>query len=247
MRNLKSFLVKELKAETRKSTEYFNDYRFERKFYNKSYNAIDLECIIKLNSANFNEIFHQRLNNNIYFDTSNLEFFRQNINGDSQRMKVRVRWYGEMFGMIKKPVLEIKIRNGQLNRKESYPINQFSIDKGFNSRTVISTIIESDIPERIKEKVRLLTPTLLNQYSRKYFGSFDGNFRATIDKEMRYYKINQYVNYFINCSSLNEFSILELKYQPEYDKLANNITQQFPFRLTKSSKYVEGITNIYNP
>ncbi len=66
MRNLKSFLVKELKAETRKSTEYFNDYRFERKFYNKSYNAIDLEYINLIRYAEHQLYAPKRLQKNPY-------------------------------------------------------------------------------------------------------------------------------------------------------------------------------------
>ena len=38
--------------------------------------------------------------------------------------------------------------------------------------------------------------------------------------------------------------ILELKYQEEYDEEANSIINQFPFRLSKSSKYVNGIQQL---
>ena len=47
--------------------------------------------------------------------------------------------------------------------------------------------------------------------------------------------------------SVNEFepySILELKYGHAKDDEASEITKHFPFRLTKSSKYVLGISKL---
>lgn len=225
----------------------FDDYRFERKFYNENLPAWAMENIIKLHFALFSEIFHQRIVNNIYFDTENLDLFKANYNGHSQRYKIRIRWYGEMFGQIEHPVLEIKIRNGLLNRKESYPIKPFKLDQGFHKKIPILSIFNSEVPIHIKRKIEACTPVLLNQYIRKYFLSFDKNFRITIDKEMKFYKIQRFENYFANQIANKMDSILELKYSPENDNLANRITNQFPFRLTKSSKYMVGMYNIYNP
>ncbi len=39
--------------------------------------------------------------------------------------------------------------------------------------------------------------------------------------------------------------ILELKYNQDMDNGANYIVNCFPFRLTKSSKYVSGIESLY--
>ena len=41
------------------------------------------------------------------------------------RIKSRIRWYCEIFCVIEKPVLELKIKNSLLGRKESYPVNTF--------------------------------------------------------------------------------------------------------------------------
>ncbi len=41
-------------------------------------------------------------------------------------------------------------------------------------------------------------------------------------------------------------SILELKYDEEFDNKADRITQYFAFRRTKNSKYVSGIEYCYH-
>ena len=224
----------------------YNDYRFERKFYNENLSDWAIEKTIKLNFALFSEIFYERYINNIYFDTENLDLFKANYDGHSQRYKIRLRWYGEMFGRIENPMLEIKIRNGLLNRKETYPIKPFIFDRGFNKESLISTIFTSEVPIHIKKKIEVCVPVLVNRYSRKYYLSFDKNFRVTLDKEMKFYKLHFFENNFVNYISNKMDSVLELKYSQGNDLLADKITNQFPFRMTKSSKYMIGMNNIYN-
>ena len=44
----------------------------------------------------------------------------------------------------------------------------------------------------------------------------------------------------------NSNVILEIKYDDKYDLEAAKISNNFPFRLTKSSKYSRGIELLYN-
>ena len=218
------------------------DYRFERKFFIQNKNIVPVETLIKLNSSGFNEIFYERYVNNIYFDTANLELLKANEYGFSKRAKFRVRWYGNIFGLIEKPVLEIKIREGQLNRKESFGINSFELEKESNPEFLINEITKSDISDYIKSRIGNLKPVLLNRYRRKYFLSGDGNYRITLDKDLIYYNIKNFDVFFLN--TLHQ--VLELKYNPEFDEAANTISNQFPFRLSKNSKYVTGMHKIYD-
>ena len=96
------------------SSSNISDYRYERKFFITSLSKYEAVALVKLNSAMFTEIFHHRFVNNIYFDSFRLNNYHENVAGDSRRIKIRVRWYGELFGDIERPVLEIKIRNGLL-------------------------------------------------------------------------------------------------------------------------------------
>jgi len=56
-----------------------------------------------------------------------------------------------------------------------------------------------------------------------------------------------YFSYFFNFKGMfsskwekTNFIILEMKYPQEKEKIVSKITQFFPFRLTRSSKYVYG-------
>ena len=90
-----------------------------------------------------------------------------------------------------------------------------------------------------------LIPTLLNRYSRIYFQSCDKNYRVTIDSEQSFHLINRNDNTFLDYYNDSDSTILELKYSDECDDEAHHISSKFPFRLTKSSKYVSGLQKIF--
>ena len=91
------------------------------------------------------------------------------------------------------------------------------------------------------KKIKLYQPVLLNRYRRKYFQSFDKNYRITIDKNLSYYKINKHTNNFLNKSVDHLSKIVELKYHSSKDSYAEAIVSSLPFRLNKNSKYVNGL------
>ena len=106
-----------------------SDYRYEKKFLINELSKYEVESIVKLHPAMFSEIFHERSVNNIYFDTHQLKNYFENIEGETNRAKVRVRWYGSLFGVIKNPILEVKVKKGLLGRKYSSNFDQFSLNK----------------------------------------------------------------------------------------------------------------------
>lgn len=219
-----------------------SEYRFERKFFNTILSKYEVEHIVKMNSAIFSEIFYQRFVNNIYFDSFNHKNYFENIDGSSNRIKVRVRWYGELFGYIKKPVLEIKIRNGLLGKKISFHLEAFILNNQLNMDQIIESIRQAD--EYSYLDWGALKASLINRYSRKYYMSADGKYRITIDSDQSFYEVRHHNNLFINKKCDRNSVILELKYDQKNDSMAKQITAEFPFRLTKSSKYVNGLENI---
>ena len=53
-------------------------------------------------------------------------------------------------------------------------------------------------------------------------------------------------NLFLNKISDNRSIILEIKYNLDDDKIIDKITNSFPFRLTKNSKYITGVSRLYD-
>ncbi|MFK8006803.1 MAG: polyphosphate polymerase domain-containing protein [Saprospiraceae bacterium] len=205
--------------------------RYERKYKieNLSYSLV--EQSIRLHPAGFRKIFPDRQVNNIYFDTSDWTTFKENVMGIAERKKFRVRWYSENLQAIEKPVFEIKIKSNQLGDKISHPISPFQLSNLNFTLKEIQNLSEAKVP---------LFPTLLNSYHRSYFGTPDGKFRITLDRKLRYFSL-------LNNSKFNRYQIeneevvMELKYDETLDLATDRITQHFPFRMTKSSKYVSGI------
>ena len=218
-------------------------YRFERKFFISHCSQHEVENMIRLHPSLFSEIFHQRFVNNIYFDSFNLNNYRDNMAGSSKRLKVRIRWYGECFGYIEKPVLEIKLKQGLLGKKISFPLRALKLDKTTNFFSLVNCMDDSN--GYMKTVLKSLYPTLLNRYSRKYYQSGNGHYRITVDTDQVFYRINNDRNVFLNKMTDDMSVILELKYDQAFDTHADLVTNHFPFRVTRSSKYIAGLQKVY--
>ena len=57
--------------------------------------AAAVESWIALHPAAFRRAYADRKINNVYFDSPELDCFRENLSGTSSRTKCRLRWYGE--------------------------------------------------------------------------------------------------------------------------------------------------------
>jgi len=212
--------------------------RYERKYFVTDLSVEEVECVLKMNSFYFSEIFNQRFINNIYFDSPSLQCLDDNILGVSNRFKVRVRWYGSLFGIIRKPTLELKIKEGHLGKKHSLALDEFKLEPGSSLKKQIPEL--KTIYEKINFDLSVYKPSLINRYQRKYFLSKDKKFRVTIDTNQIFSTVNK--NTPIKKIKDKDSVILELKYEENNDALSHQVSSGFPFRLTKSSKYVRGLS-----
>lgn len=221
--------------------------RFERKFVFENGNARDIIERVYRFPFGFKEVFHKRKVNNIYFDDANYNFYKQNVEGVANRKKLRLRWYGDETAMIKSPTIEIKIKHGEVGDKINYKLKENSYDLETQSPDDIhkSLIIASAGRPALQQGLRVLHPSLLNSYERRYFLSFCGKFRITVDFKQEFFNPN-YKDYRKSKIVLSDV-ILELKYAIEDDFEARRITQHINSRLSKNSKYVNGINLLYHP
>ena len=220
--------------------------RFERKFIIPELLTHSIEEFIKSNSALMRKIYYPRFINNIYFDNPGFQFYFENIDGISERMKMRIRWYGKMNGEIEKPVLELKQKNGLTGSKSFFTIPSFNINDIYHPGFLSSLFQKSNLDLRKKTLMLSLKPTLINRYQRKYFLSFDQKFRVTLDDNLAYFPVS-FPEQLSSGGIKDTLSmIMELKYEPIYQFESANITQEFPFRVVKNSKYVRGVQIIYN-
>jgi len=221
------------------------NFRYERKFSIDSQSLFQIESIVRSHPAKFEEAYEPRKVNSLYLDDINMQNVEDNLAGITNRTKERIRWYGATFGEIKSPVLEFKIKRGLLGTKEKHSLKPFVLDSNLCRESVQRLFKDSNLPEDNMHILNFRNPTILDVYSRKYFLSSDKKFRLTIDFDIEYFKINQLYNTFLEAVSANNL-VIELKYDEQFDNEVERITNYFPFRVTKSSKYVSGADYFYS-
>lgn len=217
-------------------------FRYERKFIVPEMSLSEIRHLILNHPAMFSEIFHERKVNNIYLDFYGMTNYHENLAGQAQRIKIRIRWYEKLLGKITNPILELKIKEGGLGRKRSFKLQPFVLDKTFSFEKLQKEVFKkSNLPIEVIELLKMSHPVLLNSYTRRYFISADKHYRITLDNNLSFYRIKNRNNSFREKFTDNYINILELKYLEERDSKASKITSGFPFRLTASSKYVYGV------
>jgi len=226
-------------------TVYENiQYRYEQKFVFDHKQPAFVERIIKTHPSNFHEIFKQRQVNNIYFDKLGLKYYSDHKEGDGNRKKVRIRWYGNTLGQITRPVLEFKIREGEKRIKKSFALPGFEIEKGFDAHQLKELFAKARLPVEVQDEIADLHASLMNSYCRRYFRSSSKQYRFTIDHKLVYYKFLQKNNLFSQKELDSQRVILELKFGLKYLSEAYTINEKLPIKMSDFSKYVSGMEKL---
>jgi hypothetical protein len=216
-----------------------NNYRFERKIVLDSIKYEDLIFMFK--SQGYNELYPERDICNLYLDDLNYHSLKDNILGNSKRLKHRIRWYGNLFGRIEKSVLEQKIIVLFVWFKNNFKIIilfTFSESLSFSKLTNLVRHILEDLKENIF--IDFIYPASINTYTRCYYSDIFNKFRITIDKNIKYYSFQNK----IKIEKSDPRIIIEIKYKNEDDIYVSNILNFINLRLSKNSKYVNGIESI---
>ncbi len=219
--------------------------RYERKFrVDETSRAVVLRAIAE-HPALFREIFHERYVNSIYFDTPDLRLYFANVDGDAERDKVRLRWYGEMLGSIRAPTLERKRKFGLVGSKDSVRVGDFALHAGIHGAALVRALDHDAVPPPLRSTCRALRPLLLVRYRRRYFLSSCGRFRVTVDDDLQFVRLEEGVNALARRAR-DPAVIIELKYAAEDDRAAAAVAKAMPFRLTRNSKYVVGVDSLFH-
>jgi len=210
--------------------------RFERK-YKLNHDSVSL-LMDFLISKGFSESFPDRLISSVYFDTRDLNFLQESLDGISKRKKYRVRWYNED---LKNSRFEVKIKEEMLGRKvisnigTNYSINSFS--------DLLNSVYGVDNDPCILDQSKYM-PVLLVKYDREYYESTDGLIRATIDKNIQCGKVSSQLSSkkYSDIMLVHDSVVLEFKYDDVHDDYFRSlISNDIKIRSTKYSKY----TNSY--
>jgi hypothetical protein len=187
--------------------------------------------------AAFREVFEPRQVNSLYFDTYDFADLSDKVEGNSEREKYRIRWYGKWENELPNPYLEVKKKVGLLGEKERFALADFNWSEVKDASQLLLHIA-TQIPPHHAFALRARRPALYVAYQRRYWLSQDGKYRLTLDWDMCYAQPRAPLAF---VSKDRESLILELKYDEADDKQAERISSRFPFRVTRSSKYGMGV------
>lgn len=215
--------------------------RYERKYLIPPDKKPQVKALIHIHPAGFHEIFHPRHVNSLYFDDARNTNWIESEEGFFHRKKIRIRWYGDLQGSITAPRLEIKQKQGILGGKRIFPLAPFTLTGFLRVQEIREILLGSDLPEEIQNLMRLYTPSLMNRYHRSYHLSGDTRYRITLDDGITYFGITGNTTTIMHGYEDPCPTVLELKYDQKDDPDADAISNYWPFRLSRKSKYASGM------
>ena len=197
-----------------------NNLTYEKIYYN-------------LSKSNFffQKHHRNRVVNSVYYDDKNFSSILNNIEGEFRRRKYRIRWYGNS-NFQKTFYFEKKNKIGFVSFKEKKKIvlsRRIDVTKLDNFDKIKNNF---NLNAKILDKIK---PVIFIKYERTYLVSSDKLIRATIDRNISY---NKFFSLSFSIPRKIDSYIIELKYKTVLDNYFRNKINNFPFRYTKSSKYV---------
>ena len=218
--------------------------RYEIKFVAPELEYHRLHHWIYMHTACFVKQYQDRQINNIYFDSHNYNAYTANISGTSNRTKIRYRWYGQSSHPIQ-GALEIKCKRNFFSWKKIYPINKILHHSDSTWRVLNNNLMEL-LPAEPKVWLGFHPlAVLINRYQRKYFVTPNGKIRVTLDSNIQVYNQSQkpHPNYSLK-ENIPCVCVLEIKFPRESKNEVSNIISNIPVRVSRHSKYINGLRSI---
>ena len=207
--------------------------RFERKWLYRSNDHLTLiNSLIRSNLFFFTQYPSRRVNS-IYFDNAKFSSIKQNLDGISEKKKIRVRWYGSQDQLVS-PVLEIKSKKGMVTKKETYKITEL---EGMKFPNLKSLDIIKDVVNSKNKSKNTIGPILTTNYDRQYFLSNNSKVRATVDYNLHSINLKN-LSQMQLVKNFSFICVLEIKYPTNLDKYVRQNLKEITLRLSKNSKFV---------
>ncbi|BBM84894.1 VTC domain-containing protein [Candidatus Uabimicrobium amorphum] len=220
------------------------DSRFEIKFVAHESEVNKIKLWLKLHCAGFYTPHPDRYVNNVYFDTYDYSAYKENLAGESHRVKLRYRWYGE-YAYPQQGSLEVKCKRNYYGWKIRFPNKNSPYKKGDRWRDIQQRMKEQ-MGEQAKKWLNFYPqPVLINRYLRHYFVSRDGKIRATIDQKQKMYD-QRYKSLPNVQKQLNapQTLVLEFKFQRCDQNIAKQVFMGLPLRVGSHSKYITAVKSM---
>jgi hypothetical protein len=214
--------------------------RYEIKLVCPAVHAPQVHALVRLHPEGFRAMYPPRWVNSVYFDSFDVEGVMDNLDGASERDKLRWRWYGPDW-LIERSHLELKRKRGMAGFKELCPI-----EASFNPRQATWPDAVTFLRRHATHHFRVWLSqvscaTILTRYEREYYASPDGEIRLTLDT-----RLSTFDQRFSRRPNLNrpspppETMLIELKASASQAQRLAQVINALPFRPERNSKYVNG-------
>ena len=201
----------------------------------------DLKLIdraIKLSGFSFRKTFPTRRVNSVYFDTIKMDLLTQSLEGNRDRKKIRLRWYGDKKKECD-ATLEIKNKKGVVSWKNLYE-KQIVVNPTANRWDNLFKYDSDNL--HLKNIFKSYLPASIVSYKRDYYESMNKKIRITIDKDLRtYQQMSRLKVDFSHYKDRSSLVIMEIKTSYEDEKILKHVLQDFPFSGKRFSKYCESL------
>ena len=210
-----------------------NENRIEKKFVLGKFKDDYLRKQLLING--FTQQYPDRTISSIYLDTLNYNFARDNINGVSERKKIRIRWYNNDLNNIS--IEEKNKKNFNVWKK----INKLNLQ--FNKQEITKHLKKNFFDLYLKNNSFNYKFVLKTNYKRSYWILNNKKIRATIDIDISTSPANNLTRHL----DLNE-TILEFKFDPINEVFFRDFfNKKISFlRTNKYSKYVRSFIELEN-
>lgn len=211
--------------------------RRELKIRAPAQKLIDIEYKIKSSNLLMYREYDDRIVNSIYLDDIYLTSMDENIQGISNRTKWRLRWYNSC---LEKASLERKKKFGYAGNKENYNIY---LAPNIQTFSEIKKAIETQLSKSVIIQITNLAPVVKVVYTRSYWRSKLHDVRLTVDREIRYYRTNNYRKFGMEIPlNVDAEVLMEVKYPDTSEGLITNLFSDFNLITSRNSKYARAIS-----
>ena len=201
---------------------------------------------LRLHDACFYSRFPQRRVNSLYFDTPSLDSFDDNLAGSLRRHKVRLRWYGSSLENVE-TIFEVKIKHNRHGWKLSQKIAQPLAFERLNWTELLAVLRRELAPELLSYLNQGCEPVLLVRYQREYYETFDGRLRVTLDYQVQSFGQRHYGQLTLRYPLPRSAKVIvEFKASQDDSVALAAVLNSAPFRITRSSKYADGVAAMFN-
>ncbi len=200
-------------------------------------------ALVRARVPGLREEFAPRRVSSLYFDTASYACYAQSNAGASERIKMRLRWYGPLEADTPF-TLELKHRANHLGWKSQYPVPPF--DLGATPLAALSRRFVEMVSPRERALVALLRlPILVTSYHRHYFATGDGAIRVTVDTRLTFtdQRLRPRLTRVTDLHPA-DVAVVECKLAPARERDGARLLRALAPRQTRFSKYCHGIERL---